>query len=54
MKPVFADATETEPGRYEATLELSMGGDWFVLITGKLADGRPLKEKVDVPGVKSR
>ena len=44
MKPVFAVATETDPGRYEATLELTMGGDWFVLITGKLKDGRPLKE----------
>src|SRR5262245_26654840 len=36
MKPVFADARETGPGEYEATLELTMGGDWFVLITGKL------------------
>jgi hypothetical protein len=54
MKPVFADAKEMQPGVYEGTLELTMGGDWFVLITGKLADGRSLKEKVDVPGVKSR
>jgi hypothetical protein len=54
MKPVFADAKEVEPGRYEATLNFTMGGDWFVLITGKLADGRPLKEKVDVPDVKSK
>jgi hypothetical protein len=54
MKPVFADARETDPGRYEAELKLTMGGDWFVLITGKLADGRKVKEKVDMPGVKSR
>jgi YtkA-like protein len=53
MKPVFADAKEVGPGKYEATLELSMGGDWFVLINGTLADGRKLKRKVDVPGVKS-
>jgi hypothetical protein len=54
MRPVFADAKEVEPGKYEATLELTMGGDWFVLITGTLPDGRKLHRKVDVPGVKSR
>jgi hypothetical protein len=31
-----------------------MGGDWFVLVSARLADGRQLKRKVDVPGVKSR
>lgn len=54
MEPVFADAKETAPGKYEATLQLTMGGDWFVLIEGNLPDGRKLKRKVDVPGVKSR
>ena len=54
MKPVFADAKEVEPGKYEATLDLTMGGDWFVLITGALADGRKLNRKMNVPGVKSR
>src|SRR5690242_11055919 len=29
MKPVFATAEETSPGKYEATLDLTMGGDWF-------------------------
>ncbi len=54
MTPVFADATEKAPGRYEGTLDLTMGGDWFVLIDVSLADGRTLKKKVDLPGVKSR
>jgi YtkA-like protein len=54
MTPVFADAKETQPGRYEATLDLTMGGDWFVLVNATLADGRTLRRKVDVPGVKSR
>ncbi len=53
MKPVFADARETRTGEYEADLELTMGGDWFILITGTLEDGRKLKEKKDLPGVKS-
>jgi hypothetical protein len=53
MKPVFADPKEVVPGRYDANVELTMGGDWYMLITGKLADGRKLKRTIDVPGVKS-
>jgi hypothetical protein len=54
MKPSFADLEEVKPGRYEGDLELTMGGDWFVLIDGTLADGRKFRKKIDVPGVKSR
>ena len=54
MTPVFANAKEIGPGKYQATLDLTMRGDWFVLITGKLPDGRKLKRKVDMPGVESR
>ncbi len=54
MEPVFADAHETEAGRYEATLALTMGGDWFVLVKATLADGRKVSRKIDVLGVKSR
>lgn len=51
MKPVFATLTETEPGRYAGNLEFTMAGDWFLLVTGQLADGRAVNEKIDVPGV---
>ncbi|MCA8993239.1 MAG: FixH family protein [Planctomycetaceae bacterium] len=54
MKPVFSKLTETAPGKYTGKLEFTMGGDWFVLVTGQLADGHQLNEKVDVPGVKSQ
>ncbi len=54
MKPVFANAKEVEPGKHEATLKLTMGGDWYVEVTGSLSDGRKLKRKFDVNGVKSR
>lgn len=53
MKPVFAEAKEDQPGRYQAKLEFTMAGDWFVLIEGKLSDGRPFRQKVDVKGVKA-
>ncbi len=54
MKPALATAKEADPGTYESTLNLSMGGDWFILIDASLADGRKLKRKIDVPGVRSR
>lgn len=52
MEPVFAEAKESEPGRYTAAMKFTMGGDWFVLIDASLPDGRKLRRKVDVPGVK--
>ncbi|MCB9914285.1 MAG: FixH family protein [Planctomycetes bacterium] len=54
MVPVLASATEVEPGTYEAPFEFTMGGDWFVIVRGNLADGRTVDEVVDVPGVASR
>jgi hypothetical protein len=54
MKPVFADLTEREPGKYQAAIEFTMGGDWFIIVSGTLADGRRLYRRVDVPGVKAQ
>jgi hypothetical protein len=51
MVPVFADASEVAPGRYQAELEFTMGGDWFILVHADLPDGRSMERKVDVPGV---
>lgn len=52
MKPVLADATEVTAGRYEASLEFTMGGDWFIIVRATLPDGRSLEQQVDVPGVR--
>lgn len=54
MRPVFAEAKETGSGRYEASLELTMGGDWIVLINLTLPDGRKGQRKVEIKGVRSR
>jgi hypothetical protein len=54
MKPSFADLEEVEPGRYAGTLDFTMGGDWFVLVTAKTPDGNRVQRKIDVPGVKAR
>lgn len=51
MAPIFAEATETAPGRYQSILELSMAGDWYVVVQGALADGRNLEHKFDIKGV---
>ena len=51
MVPVFADARETEPGRYRSTLELSMAGDWYILVTATLPDNRKFERQFEIKGV---
>lgn len=53
MTPVFAEAKEIEPGRYRATLEFTMVGDWVVLVHAALADGRKFERQFDVKGVRA-
>lgn len=53
MRPVFSEAREVEPGRYEAPLEFTMRGDWIILFHITLADGRKLQKEIDVKGVQS-
>jgi len=53
MSPVFAQAKETEPGRYQATLDLTMAGDWTILTHITLAGGRTLERQLDVKGVRA-
>ena len=52
MAPVFAEAGEVAPGRYQAHLEFTMGGDWLLLIDLTLPDGRRLQRQVEVKGVR--
>jgi len=53
MAPVFAKANETEPGKYQAPLELSMAGDWIVLLHLTLANGQSLERQFEIKGVRS-
>jgi hypothetical protein len=53
MTPVFAEAKEVEPGRYRATLEFTMGGDWVVIVHAALPDGRKVERQFDVKGVRA-
>ncbi len=54
MRPVFTRLEETEPGHYVGTIEFTMGGDWFLLLSGQLSGGGRFHKKVDVPGVKPK
>ena len=52
MAPVFADAKEIEPGRYQSSMELSMAGDWYVSTRTTLADGRAVERQFEIKGVR--
>lgn len=54
MRPSFATPEEVAPGRYQATLDFTMAGDWFLLVGATLADGRQMQRRIDVRGVAPR
>ena len=51
MQPVFSKLNETAPGRYSGTLELTMAGDWVVLVTARKPGAAPLLAQIPVKGV---
>lgn len=53
MRPVFSEAREVEPGRYEAPIEFTMGGDWIILIHVTMSDGRKFERQFDIKAVQS-
>jgi len=53
MAPVFSDAVEVSPGKYQAPLNFTMGGDWVVLFHITLSDGRRVERQIGVKGVES-
>ncbi len=52
MSPLFAEAKETQPGRYESRLEFPMAGDWVILLHITLPGGKKLERQFDVRGVR--
>ena len=54
MQPVLASLHEAAPGQYQAPLNFTMSGDWFVLIDATLKDGRTLHKQCDVPNVREK
>jgi YtkA-like len=48
MAPVFEEASETEPGQYQAHLKFAMAGDWVILLHVRLPGGQTLERKFNV------
>ena len=53
MSPVSSEANEIETGKYRGTLQLTMAGDWIVLVNVTLSDGQKLQRQIELSGVKS-
>jgi hypothetical protein len=51
MRPVLATAHEMAPGSYTTGLDLTMAGDWIILLDVQLQDGRTWHHRVDIDGV---
>ncbi len=52
MAPVFGEAKEVVPGRYQAHLTFEMAGDWVILLHVILPGGQKLERQIDVRGVR--
>lgn len=52
MAPVFEEASETEPGQYQARLKFAMAGDWVILLHVRLPGGRSLERQFNVGSVR--
>lgn len=54
MAPRFGEASEGAPGVYRSRLELTMAGDWVILVDARLASGASVQRQLDLPGVRAR
>jgi hypothetical protein len=52
MAPVFGEAKEIAPGRYQARLTLEMPGDWVILLHVTMPGWQKLERQIDLSGVR--
>lgn len=52
MQPSSAPLTETAPGIYEGTIELTMPGEWFAILEITREDGQTVELQVALPEVR--
>lgn len=48
MSPVMSETKEIEPGKYRGALQLSMAGDWIILVHITPADGQRLQRQLEL------
>jgi hypothetical protein len=53
MSPVFGEAKEVAPGRYQGSVTLSMPGDWVLLLHITLADGQKVERQINLGNVQA-
>ena len=51
MAPVFAEAKEIGPGRYQTSMKLTMAGDWQVLVHLTMPDGSEVEQQFGIKEV---
>jgi hypothetical protein len=54
MAPSLATAREVEAGHYRAMLDLTMAGDWVIVVNATLANGQHVERTFPLPGVRAR
>ena len=52
MAPLTGEAKEIQAGKYRGTLQLTMAGDWIVLVHVTLPDGQKLQRQIELRGVR--
>ena len=52
MSPLFVDALEQPPGRYQAIVKFPMAGDWILLLHITLPGGKKVERQIEVRGVR--
>ena len=52
MTPVVRPLTDRGGGSYETRLQFSMAGDWILVVTGDLPDGRRITRSLPIAGVR--
>jgi hypothetical protein len=48
MTPLIASAAERDDGVYQIRLRFTMRGDWTLVVSGELPDGRRINHRIDV------
>lgn len=52
MQPAVTEMRSVEDERYAGTVEITMAGDWYLLVTGRTGDGRPFEHTESLAGVR--
>jgi YtkA-like len=53
MSPVFGEAKEVGPGRYQGVLDLNMLGDWTILFHITLSSGRTFDRETKIQNLQA-